>query len=316
MDCRVKPGNDVSRINAATRFPLCAEPERLLHLGHAYSALLNFDLARASGGRLLLRIEDIDATRCRPEFEAAIYRGPRLARHRLGTRRCGGSPSISICIAQAARAARGRGADLSGVRKPRRDRTAGGRSARRRRRGRAIPTARRSIPATAKSLSPDAARATASHRARPMRCGSTWRRRCARVGDLTWHEQGEGPDGETGDGRRAARSLGRRHPRAQGDADQLSSVGGDRRRAAGRHRRGARARPVLVDQRAPAAAAICSVCRRRAIGIIGWCCDDAGRKLSKSTQAHRACANYAAQGVTPARHPRAWSALPRQSAAA
>lgn len=44
-----------------------------LHLGHAYSALLNFDLARASGGRFLLRIEDIDPTRCRPEFEAAIY---------------------------------------------------------------------------------------------------------------------------------------------------------------------------------------------------------------------------------------------------
>jgi glutamyl-Q tRNA(Asp) synthetase len=34
---------------------------------------LNFDLARRAGGRFLLRIEDIDATRCRPEFEAAIY---------------------------------------------------------------------------------------------------------------------------------------------------------------------------------------------------------------------------------------------------
>src|ERR1700750_3095108 len=44
-----------------------------LHLGHAYSALLNFDLARRSGGRFLLRIEDIAPTRCRPEFEAAIY---------------------------------------------------------------------------------------------------------------------------------------------------------------------------------------------------------------------------------------------------
>ncbi|MDZ4368886.1 MAG: tRNA glutamyl-Q(34) synthetase GluQRS, partial [Afipia sp.] len=44
-----------------------------LHLGHARSALLNFDLAQQSGGRLLLRIEDIDATRCRPEYEQAIY---------------------------------------------------------------------------------------------------------------------------------------------------------------------------------------------------------------------------------------------------
>jgi len=42
-------------------------------LGHARSALLNFDLARQSGGRMLLRIEDIDTTRCRPEYEQAIY---------------------------------------------------------------------------------------------------------------------------------------------------------------------------------------------------------------------------------------------------
>jgi glutamyl-Q tRNA(Asp) synthetase len=48
-------------------------PNGYLHLGHAYSALLNHDMARELGGRLLLRIEDIDATRCRPEYEAAIY---------------------------------------------------------------------------------------------------------------------------------------------------------------------------------------------------------------------------------------------------
>jgi len=48
-------------------------PNGYLHLGHALSALLNFDLARAMGGRFLLRIEDIDRTRCRPEFEAAIF---------------------------------------------------------------------------------------------------------------------------------------------------------------------------------------------------------------------------------------------------
>src|SRR6266581_5010051 len=54
-------------------FRFAPSPNGYLHLGHAYSALVNFDLARRSGGRLLLRIEDIDATRCRPEFEAAIY---------------------------------------------------------------------------------------------------------------------------------------------------------------------------------------------------------------------------------------------------
>jgi len=54
-------------------FRFAPSPNGPLHLGHAYSALLNFDLARESGGRFLLRIEDIDQTRCRPEFEAAIY---------------------------------------------------------------------------------------------------------------------------------------------------------------------------------------------------------------------------------------------------
>src|SRR5436305_11040316 len=54
-------------------FRFAPSPNGYLHLGHAYSALLNFDLARQANGRFLLRIEDIDATRCRPEFEAAIY---------------------------------------------------------------------------------------------------------------------------------------------------------------------------------------------------------------------------------------------------
>jgi glutamyl-Q tRNA(Asp) synthetase len=54
-------------------FRFAPSPNGYLHLGHAYSALLNFDLARQAGARFLLRIEDIDVTRCRPEFEAAIY---------------------------------------------------------------------------------------------------------------------------------------------------------------------------------------------------------------------------------------------------
>jgi glutamyl-Q tRNA(Asp) synthetase len=53
-------------------FRFAPSPNGHLHLGHAYSALLNDDMARAAGGRLLLRIEDIDAARCRPEYEAAI----------------------------------------------------------------------------------------------------------------------------------------------------------------------------------------------------------------------------------------------------
>jgi glutamyl-Q tRNA(Asp) synthetase len=54
-------------------FRFAPSPNGYLHLGHAYSALLNFDLARRAGGRLLLRIEDIDPTRCKPEYEEAIY---------------------------------------------------------------------------------------------------------------------------------------------------------------------------------------------------------------------------------------------------
>jgi glutamyl-Q tRNA(Asp) synthetase len=54
-------------------FRFAPSPNGYLHLGHALSALLNADMARASAGRLLLRIEDIDTVRCRPEYEAAIY---------------------------------------------------------------------------------------------------------------------------------------------------------------------------------------------------------------------------------------------------
>lgn len=59
-------------MSPARTFRFAPSPNGYLHLGHAYSALLNFDLAQQSGGRCLLRIEDIDGTRCRPEFEAAI----------------------------------------------------------------------------------------------------------------------------------------------------------------------------------------------------------------------------------------------------
>jgi glutamyl-Q tRNA(Asp) synthetase len=45
----------------------------LLHLGHAYSAVMAHDLARCGGGRFHVRIEDIDGGRCRPEFVEAIF---------------------------------------------------------------------------------------------------------------------------------------------------------------------------------------------------------------------------------------------------
>jgi len=54
-----------------TRF--APSPTGYLHRGHAFSALTAFEAARTAQGRFLLRIEDIDGGRCRPDFEAAIY---------------------------------------------------------------------------------------------------------------------------------------------------------------------------------------------------------------------------------------------------
>ena len=53
-----------------TRF--APSPTGYLHLGHAFSALTAFKAARQAGGTFLLRIEDTDFTRCRPEYEEAI----------------------------------------------------------------------------------------------------------------------------------------------------------------------------------------------------------------------------------------------------
>ena len=53
-------------------FRFAPSPNGPLHKGHAYSALLNRKRCMAAGGRLRLRLEDIDRQRCRPEYEAAI----------------------------------------------------------------------------------------------------------------------------------------------------------------------------------------------------------------------------------------------------
>ena len=62
------PGPDEAA--RVTRF--APSPTGYLHLGHAYSALFGFEAARACGGRFLLRIEDIDRQRCRPEFDQGL----------------------------------------------------------------------------------------------------------------------------------------------------------------------------------------------------------------------------------------------------
>jgi len=54
-------------------FRFAPSPNGYLHLGHAFSAAVNYTMARRQRGRFLLRLEDIDMARCRPEYEAAIF---------------------------------------------------------------------------------------------------------------------------------------------------------------------------------------------------------------------------------------------------
>ena len=57
--------------NYVSRF--APSPTGRLHVGHAYSALFSYRNAQSHGGRFILRIEDIDTTRCHAEFEDGIY---------------------------------------------------------------------------------------------------------------------------------------------------------------------------------------------------------------------------------------------------
>ena len=58
-------------MTVVTRF--APSPTGYLHLGHAHAALFAYEQAKKAGGKFLLRIEDIDQARARPEYEAAIY---------------------------------------------------------------------------------------------------------------------------------------------------------------------------------------------------------------------------------------------------
>ena len=81
------------RMSIVTRF--APSPTGYLHLGHAHAALIAWRRARQAGGRFLLRIEDIDPGRCRPEFTAAIQED--LAWLGLGLGRRGAGAVASIC---------------------------------------------------------------------------------------------------------------------------------------------------------------------------------------------------------------------------
>jgi glutamyl-Q tRNA(Asp) synthetase len=157
----------VSMTDSPAVFRFAPSPNGALHLGHAYSAIVNFELARENGGRFLLRMEDIDTERCSPALERGIYEDLEW----LGLEwdgRCGGNRSISRNTAPRSIRWRTRGWSTGPI-------SAGRKSAawsRRRKtrwvRGRAIRTARRSIPAAGEE---------AGDEARPICCGSTWRGR-------------------------------------------------------------------------------------------------------------------------------------------
>ena len=177
-------------------FRFAPSPNGYLHLGHAYSALLNFDLAHQTGGRLLLRIEDIDPTRCRPEFETAIYQdldwlgiaweepvrrqSGHLADYRDAIEKLSARDLVYPGFesrAEIARLVEQREANGRWPRDPD-----------------GVPL----YPGTAKLLSGD-------QRARLLQSGAPFALRldmaaaCAAVGDLDWIERGEGPEGETGE---------------------------------------------------------------------------------------------------------------------
>jgi glutamyl-Q tRNA(Asp) synthetase len=71
-DDRMTAQPTIQRQGSAIVSRFAPSPTGRLHLGHAFSAIRAHDVARAAGGRFLLRIEDIDGTRSRPEHVAAI----------------------------------------------------------------------------------------------------------------------------------------------------------------------------------------------------------------------------------------------------
>ena len=176
-------------------FRFAPSPNGYLHLGHAFSALLNFDLARQTGGRLLLRVEDIDLTRCRPEFEAAIHedltwlsiaweqpvrrQSEHLADYREALEKLASQGLVYPSFETRAEIA-----------KLVAQREASGPWPR-------DPDGAPLYPSTAKLLSPDErARLLESDAPYALRLDMAAAR--ARAGDLGWRELGEGPDGETG----------------------------------------------------------------------------------------------------------------------
>jgi glutamyl-Q tRNA(Asp) synthetase len=176
-------------------FRFAPSPNGYLHLGHAYSALLNFDCALAAGGRFLLRIEDIDATRCRAEFETAIYEDlawlglswetpvRRQSEHLTFYREAVEKLAAQDLVYPAFESR----AEIAKLVAQRQAQGAWPRD----------PDGAPLYPGTAKSLTPGQRRQL-SERGAPYALRLDMAAAHARAGDLAWIEHGEGPDAERG----------------------------------------------------------------------------------------------------------------------
>ena len=176
-------------------FRFAPSPNGYLHIGHAFSALLNADLARQTGGRFLLRIEDIDPARCRPEFETAAdedltwlglswERPARRQSEHFADYRAALDKLAALGLVYPAFESRAEIARLIAERArdapwPR------------------DPDGAPLYPGTARTLEAEA-------RTRLLQSGAPYALRldmaaaCARIGSLNWVERGEGPKGQTG----------------------------------------------------------------------------------------------------------------------
>jgi glutamyl-Q tRNA(Asp) synthetase len=176
-------------------FRFAPSPNGYLHLGHAYSALLNSDLAQRSGGRFLLRIEDIDVARCKPEFEDAIYEDltwlgiswqtpvRRQTEHFADYGRAIEKLS-ALSLVYSSFESRAEIARLVA------ERDAEGASPR-------DPDGAPLYPGTAKQLSSDE-RASLLESGAPYALRLDMAAACVQAGELGWAEHGEGPKGEAG----------------------------------------------------------------------------------------------------------------------
>jgi glutamyl-Q tRNA(Asp) synthetase len=171
-------------------FRFAPSPNGELHLGHAFSALLDHELSRRAGGRFLIRIEDIDRTRCRPEFEAGIFRDLAwlgLTWETPVRRQSEHYPDYEAALAKLA------AMDLlypSFMTRAESAAAAGGAVQR-------DPDGAPLYPGSDRDLDPAEARrriAAGEPHAFRLRTAEA----AAQAGALSWREEGEGPNGETG----------------------------------------------------------------------------------------------------------------------